>query len=473
MNAPSKQIALYTALALLVLASARGGDWPQFRGPGGSGVAVNSSSLPAEIGPDQRVVYKVEVPPGHSSPVISGEKIFLTAVRDQKLLTMALDRGSGKTLWEVEAPYEKLEAIHGIGSHAQPSPATDGERVVSLFGSAGLFCHSVDGKPLWHVKMGHFNNDFGCGTSPIIVGDYVVLCQDHDTDSFLTAIDKRTGKTAWRTDRSEFPRNYCTPVLWDVGGKKQIVVAATLRIVGYDFATGEEMWTVRGLSRAVCMTPVVGGDGNLYAAGWSAGGDAGERISLDPWDTAKAADKNQDGALARDELPNGPVKQRYSQIDRDKIGGITRGEYDYYRGLFDKSRNVVMAIKPGASGESTNTHLLWEQEKHVPFCASPLYYEGRVFTVKDGGIVSCLDARTGKPTKQARVSAGGDYFASPVAGDGKVYLVSEDGKLTVLSAEESWQELGSEDFGEPVYATPALVDNRIYLRTAGHLYCFE
>ena len=144
--------------------------------------------------------------------------------------------------------FERLEEIHPSGSHATPTVAADGERVVSFFGSAGLFCYDANGKLQWQIPLGPFKNDFGSGTSPLIVDDRVILCQDHDTDSFLMSIDKQTGRIVWRIDRGEFPRNYCTPAIWTVNGKKQIVVAATLRIVAYDFETGEEVWTVRGVA---------------------------------------------------------------------------------------------------------------------------------------------------------------------------------------------------------------------------------
>ena len=461
------------AMALLLAKSANAADWPQFRGVNCSGRAESADKLPAEIGPETNVIWKTALPPGHSSPVVVGKRIYLTAVRGEQLLTIALDRSTGKVLWEVEAPHEKLEQIHRIGSLAQPTPAADGERVVSFFGSSGLYCYDAGGKLVWKRPMGPFNNEFGAGTSPIIVGDRVILCQDHDTDSFIEAFDKRTGKTIWRTDRSEFPRNYCTPVVWEVEGKRQIIVAATLRVVGYDFESGRELWTVRGIARTVCMTPVVGEDGMLYVAGWSAGGDAGERISVEPFDEAASRyDANGDRLLQEDELPDGAIKQRYPQVDRDKSGTITPAEYEYFRGLFDQSRNVVIAIKPGAEGDATKTHLLWENSKFVPFCSSPLYANGLIFTVKDGGICSCLDARSGEMLKYGRLGATKNYYSSPVTGDGKIYAINEAGQLSVISAEPKWQVLSSADFGEDAHATPAIVDGKIYLRTAGHLYCF-
>jgi len=130
------------------------GSWPQFRGPGGKGVADSEQKLPTEIGPEQNVVWKVSMPPGHSSPIVHGDRIYLTAVRGKALVTLGIDRNSGKILWEAEAPYQQLEKIHQIGSHAQATPATDGEHVVSFFGSSGLLCYATDGRLLWHIPMG-------------------------------------------------------------------------------------------------------------------------------------------------------------------------------------------------------------------------------------------------------------------------------------------------------------------------------
>jgi outer membrane protein assembly factor BamB len=464
-----------TGIACLLAAIvAAAGDWPQFRGPGSAGLAVGSQPLATEIGPQSHVAWRTPLPPGHSSPVVFGERIFVTGVRDGQLLTIALDRRSGKPQWERAAPHDWLEEIHRIGSHAQCTPTADADGVVVFFGSCGLFCYDHAGSVKWQRRMGPFKNDFGAGSSPIIDGDLVILAQDHDTDSFVMALDKRTGDIRWQTDRSEFYRNYCTPVLSDNAGRRQIVLAGTLRAVGYDLHTGREAWTVRGLSRTVCMTPTIGDDGTLYVAGWSAGGDEGERIAIPPYaEYAPAYDKNGDGQFVEAELSPGAVLQRFTQFDRDKDGAISKTEFEDFRGLFDQSQNVVMAIEPGAAGEATGSHVRWKQPKLVPFCASPLAIPGLVFTVKDGGIVQSLDGKTGKPAKQGRLEANGDYYASPVSGDGKVYLFDQQGRSTVLSAKDRWEILHTADFEEDIYATPALVDGRIYLRTAAALYALE
>lgn len=464
------------ALWFTVADFADAADWTRFRGSSGTGLAQAADKLPAEIGPGQNQIWRSELPPGHSSPVIVGNRIFVTGVRgdsEKELFTICLDRATGTIQWEARAPYKKLEEIHTIGSHAQSSPCADADCVVSFFGSSGVYCYDHSGKLLWNKPMGPFNNNFGAGSSPLIVGDRVILCQDHDLDSFLMAFDKQTGDILWKKDRSEFPRNYCTPILWDNNGKPQIVIAATLRVVGYDLETGNEAWTVRGIARMVSCSPTVGDDGKLYVAGWAAGGDDNERIGVESFDSvAELNDTDKSGTLEESELKEGPIYQRFTQADRNKDGKLTKAEYEFFRKLFADGKNLVLSIKPGANGEATDSHVVWRHSRLVPFCASPLYVNGLIFTVKDGGVLQCLDAGTGKQLKQQRLQASKSYYASPVSGDGKIYLLDEIGQLTVLKANDQGEVLHTAEFKEDVYATPALVDGRIYLRTAKALYCF-
>lgn len=460
-------------VVILLVRPARGADWPQFRGPNCCGRAATDARLPAKIGPGCNVLWKTTLSPGHSSPVIVGNRVYLTAVENKRLLTIALDRKDGHVLWRAEAPAHALEKVHQIGSHAQSSPAADAEGVVSFFGSCGLFCYDRDGKLRWRRLMGPFKNEFGAASSPVIAGSRVLLCQDHDQGSFLLALDRRTGAPLWKTDRSEFLRGFCTPVIWDSAGRKQVVVAGTLRVAGYDLESGKEVWTVRGIARTICATPALGEDGRLYLSGWAAGGDVGARIKVEPFDSViKKLDKNGNGKLEKSELTSGPMAERFPQVDLDKDGSITRAEYERFRGLFALGQNSLVAIRPGGKGDVTGSHVVWKNTRNVPFCASPLYLGGLVYTVKDGGILACIDARDGKELRRERLPGGGNYYSSPVAGDGKVYLLSQRGRVAVVQAGREGKLLFAGDFEEDIYATPALVDGHIYLRTSGHLYCF-
>jgi outer membrane protein assembly factor BamB len=463
---------LAIAAAAIVVSPVFTEPWPQFRGLLGK-ASADGRALPDAIGPGRNVIWKVSLPAGHSSPIVHGDRIYLTAVRDAALLTIALDARDGKLLWEAEAPHKKREKIHRIGSYSQATAATDGDCVVSFFGSSGLLCYEKTGKLRWHVPMGPFKNEFGAASSPLIVGDVVLLAQDHDEASFVMAVDRRSGKTLWRTDRSEFPCSFCSPALWETGGRRQLVVAGSLRVAGYDVESGKEVWTVRGLSRVVNMTPTVGPDGTLYVAGWAAGADADDHFDFPTFDEMLPKnDANKNGTLEADEIPEGPLKSRFPQIDRDKDGHATRREWEDMRRIFDAARNRLIAIKPGGSGDVTETHVLWERTKDIPYVSSPLCYRGLLFLAKDGGLIAAVDAKTGKSEKQERIVPGATYYSSPVGGDGKVYLCTQRGDVSVISAEPRWRVLSRSRFDEDIYATPAIVDGRIYVRTSGHLWCF-
>ncbi|MEI7699128.1 MAG: PQQ-binding-like beta-propeller repeat protein [Planctomycetia bacterium] len=452
--------------------SVRAEDWPQFRGPGSSGVSQSTRPLPVEVGKDSKVLWKTKLPTGHSSPAIHGDRIYLTAVDGEALVTMGLERATGTVLWKQKVPWESKEKFHTTGSLAQSSPATDGDVVISFFGSSGLYAWDRDGRLLWSHRMGPFRNDFGAGSSPVIDGDRVVLVQDHDLDSFIVVFDKQTGKELWRRDRSEFLRNYATPVIWNVDGKKQIVVLATLRIVAYDLESGEEVWSVGGVSRIINMTPVIGDDNTLYAACFSPGNEGDDRVTPLTIDELFAADSNQNGTIEESEFPDHPFKGRFSQLDRNKDEHLTKAEYEVTSRPHAEGRNVVMAIRPGGKGDITRTHVQWEHLRQIPYCPSPLFYRGALFLVKNGGILTVLKAENGEVLKQKRLRATQDYYASPVAGDGKVYLLNVNGELTVLNA-DTWDELHTVSLDGDAHATPAIADGRLYVRVGDLLYCFS
>lgn len=459
-----------TLVLLLIWTPTTGaGNWPQFRGTDGRAVATGQDKLPADIGPNRHLLWKTPLAKGHSSPVVFGDRVYLTSFRNRRLLTLAIDRHTGKIVWEAEAKYKKLESIHRIGSPATSSVATDGESIISFFGSSGLFCYDTAGNQRWHRPLGPFNNQFGATSSPLLVEDRIVCIQDHDTGAFLATYDLRTGKQIWRVERPNFRRNYGSPVIWTVDGKRQIVVTGTAHVMGYDLESGELVWTVRGVCRVISNTPVVGGDGNLYVAA-TGGGHTPPQPSFQQ--LLANADKNGNKLLETKELPNSPIRGFFYQFDRNANGSLDETEYESIREIYSLSKTVALAIKPGGRGDITKSHVLWESTKSIPRNASPLYVNGTLFLAKDGGIVTAIDAKTGKTIKQGRLSGTGKSYSSPVSGDGKIYVLNERGDLSVITAEPAWKQIAEAHFGEDVYATPAIANGRIYIRTVKHLYCF-
>jgi hypothetical protein len=288
------------------------------------------------------------------------------------------------------------------------------------------------------------------------------------------AVRLSDGETVWETARPEFIANFVTPVIWSVAGQRQVVVPGSLHAVGYDLETGNEVWRVRGLSWSVVSTPVIDEKGVLYVNAMAPGEREGA-IPLPPYDEALTQfDHDQTGTFNKQEFEGfGPRSGFFRTLDRNKDGEITRDEYQYVDSLWSNSQDVLIAIRPGGRNDITDTHVAWQHHRSLPFCPSPLYYAGHIYTFKDLGIVNCLDADTGKRVaRERRISGRQSYYSSPVVGDGKIYIASERGDFSVITAEPDWRELSHERFDEDFYATPAIVDGRIFARTTETLYCF-
>jgi outer membrane protein assembly factor BamB len=447
--------------------------WPQFRGPGGLSVA-NEGRPPVHFGPSSNVLWKTSLPSGNSSPCIWGDRIFITGYDKPKLQTLCLERATGKILWQKGAPASEIEPSHRIGSPACPTPATDGERVYVYFGSFGLLCYDYEGRELWRKPIPIPVVEFGSSSSPILAGDRLILNCDQDVNSFLVALNKRTGAEFWKKDRGEFRRGFATPLVWRHDGLEELVVPGSLWLRSYDLADGKERWTYRGTSRVACSSPVAG-DGMLFSASWNVGGDEGERITMPRFSEVVAEyDQNKDGKFTIDEIPKGPVRERFTQIDVNKDKMVTEEEWNGMAEAFAKAENAVIAIRAGGHGDITKTHLAWKQTRSLPYVSSPLFYKGRLHTIKNGGLASCYEAKTGKVLYQdERLGAPGDYYASAVAADGRVYAVSQKGMVTVLEAADYLNVIARNDLKEDVMATPAIVENNIFIRTSEHLYGFR
>lgn len=466
------------ALTLLLSLSATADDalvWPRFRGPNGSGIAATADP-PVELGPEKNVKWKVDVPSGLSSPIIVGDLLVLTAVDDGKLYTIAYNRADGHEAWRTQAPAKALEPVHETeGSPAASTPATDGQRIVSYFGSSGLFCYDLAGKELWKIEMPKASTlgNYGTGVSPIIADGLVVLLRDDGRDPHIMAIDIATGKPKWDKKRAS-RGGFSTPVLWDTPEGKQIVAAGHFKLIGYDLATGAEKWFTMGMPSATCASPVTA-NGNLYFAAWSPGSSEDMAFTPPPFGLVLLGDRNGDGTLSRDELSLPQLKPFFDTIDANKDDKITREEWESMLALLAAAKNSAFVLTPGGAGDVTESHIKWRKTGGLPYVPSAIVYEGQYVMVKDGGIVTAYDAATGEQLYQKRAVAAGKYYASPVAANGHIYFASlGDGVVTVLKAGTKSPEVVAQSppFNERIAATPAIAGNTIYIRTAGHLYAF-
>ncbi len=439
------------------------------------GVARDPQPLPGNFDEGAELVWRVELPAGNSTPCVCGDSIYLTTYQAEplELATVALERQTGKVRWRHVVPVETLEKFHPAGSPASCSPACDGRRVFAFFGSYGLLCYDLQGQLLWTKRMGPFQDEFGAASSPVLVDDLVIINQDHDVNSFIMAIRADSGETAWETSRAEFVRSYSTPLIIDVDGRKQIVVAGSLQLTGYDAASGERLWWVNGLSRIVDSTPCFA-DGRVYVATWTPGGDESDRIKMEPYaDALLTYDANGDGKVGEDELPAGEIQTRFFRMDLNQDKLLDAAEWAKYSRVFDLAQNAAMSVNPRGTGDLT-AGIEWTYRRSLPTVPSSVVYQGALYMVKDSGIVTSLDATTGEPIQQGRAAGPGNYYASLVAGDGKVYLCSERGVVTVLAvADRSWEILASHDFGERIMATPVIDQGEFFLRTDAALRCYR
>ena len=473
-------------LAILVVATAvsfaaSDTDWSRFRGPNGTGIS-NTSGLPAEFGPDKNVVWKTTVPSGHSSPVLTDTRIFMTGAEGQKLFVLALDRATGKELWRQEVPRRNSERLENVNGPASPSPVTDGERVFAFFQSFGLIGFTADGKELWRMPLGPFNMFYGFGASPILVDGTLILPVYQDTGSYLLGVDPRTGKQRYKIDRPGVISGYSTPTVYQPkDGGKQILIPESFQLSAYDARDGRRVWWVRGLACEMKSVVSIEGD-TAWINGWGfPQNQPGTQVPTIPFEEGlRVYDKNKDGVIAEDEVTGGPPaldkmlspKYGFPAFDGNRNHQLDAGEWGVMRSML-AAENGLLAIKLGGKGDVTEGAIKWKYQRPVPQVPSTLVYKGVLFMVNDSGILLSIDPATGTVLKQGRLKGAIDkYFASPVGADGKVFLVSQDGTASVVDAKGDWTTLSVNPLDDEVFATPAIADGKIYLRTKSTLYAF-
>ena len=360
-STPSALLAWFLLFSCASLAPAE--NWPRFRGPEGNAVSTESP-LPERWNRMKNIAWSVEIPgEGSSSPIVWGKRIFVTSAFDDgaRRAVHCLDRDTGRIVWSREITDEWPELTSSMTGHAAATPVTDGRCVVAFFGNAGVVCHDFAGRRRWHVRLGRFESELGLASSPILIGDTVILVCDHDGDrfnsfdSFLIALDLETGKQRWKTDRRGLYRSWSTPILIPGSdGADQLIVNGQDALRAYDPKNGRALWQVDGMTGWVTPSPVFGA-GLLFATSGK----------------------------------NGPT----------------------------------LALR--LDGDRPVPQVVWKQERVGPYVCSPLLYHGRLYTHTEQGILTCRDAVTGKVAYRTRlpgkftaspVAGAGKIYASNEAG---------------------------------------------------------
>jgi outer membrane protein assembly factor BamB len=448
-------------------------DWSRFRGPNGAGIA-DERGLPTEFGPTRNVVWKTPLPPGHSSPVVSGDRIFVTGFDNGALVTLSLDRATGRIIWRGKVPRRRTLHLDKRNHPASPTPVADGDNVIAFFQDFGLVSYDRTGRERWRMELGPFSNAYGMASSPVVADGLVILVCDHNAGSYMIAVDKDSGRLRWRVERPEAKTGHSTPVVYrPAGGPVQLLVPGSFYLTAYALATGEKIWWVKGLAFEMKATPVLH-DGVVFIHGTSSSSFTdgyGQKIPSFT-DLRAEHDKNADGRFVPDEVPDPLAKRWFKLMDLNADGALDPDEWAYYQAA-RASRGGMWAYRLGGRGDMTEASTLWHYDRSVPQLPSPLLYNGVLYMVNDGGIMTALDPATGKALTQARTREAVDaYYASPVAADGKILIVSELGRVVVLKADGNLTVAAVNDLDDLCYATPAVADGRWYIRTQSALYAF-
>ena len=454
-------------LILSATLTAGGSDWPRFRGPNGSGVS-QATGLPTSFGPEENLIWRAGLPPGGSSPVLSGNRLFLTGHDNKLLVVLCFDAATGKLLWRREIEKARTERQTSPNDPATPTPVTDGRNVYVLFPEFGLVSYTVGGRERWRALLGPFNPPHGMAASPILAGGNVILAADQVSESFIAAFRASDGGLVWKKPRPALVGGYSTPVLYQpLHQTTQVLVSSPLELAAFSPATGEKLWSAGRMGVVPISLPIVGSDLVFVNNG-----------SVPPFEDLAItfkADKDGDRKLTPEEFPDPAFREAVLSIDRvhgNGDGAIEAAEWNGALNLM-QGLNALVAVQPGA-GVATESRERWRLTKGLSDVPSPLFYKGVLYLVKDGGIVTALSPKTGDILKQTRLRGALDkFFASPVAGDGKIYFTSQSGKIAVLQASSDLDLMAVNDLEEECYATPAIADAGLYVRTRQALYYFS
>ena len=456
--------------ALIFAAGLQAESWLRFRGPNGTGIAPRKTVEKPSL--EDNLLWKTPLPPGHSSPIVAADKIYLTAVDRERLYTLALDRETGRILWRREAPRPRRSTMHEQNSPASGTPAGDGENVYVFFGDYGLLAYGPDGGERWRVPLGPFVNIRGMAASPIVVGDKLIVTLDDDSGhSALLALDSASGREIWRADRAEFRKSFSIPAVYRTeNGPAQLLVPGSFSLSSYSLETGAEVWRAGGFCWQPKAVPMLDA-ARVYFNCQGAGPDANAGQYPEHADAIERFDGNGDGLLSEAEF-YARRRSKFFEYDFNRNGHLEKDEWDFFRARM-ATQPGVFAVRLGGKGDVSATHVEWVVERPMGNVPSPLLYDGVIYSIRNAGILSSIDAASGKIVKQGRLpEAMGAYYASPVAAGGRIYFLDLDGALTVVRAGAQWEVVHTLQLNEGAKATPAIAGGRLYVRTRKNLYCF-
>jgi len=465
-------------LALLTASDPTPGEVPQwggFRGNNGAGLSL-AQGLPASLDPETNLVWRVDVPSGYSSPTVAGKDLYLTGSDGKsKLYTLCLDADTGETRWQRELGYDGSRP--GANSPAAPSPVTDGERVYTLFHHLGLVVYDREGEELWRKPIGPFNIPHGMSTSPVLWGDLVILQVDQDQNAYLIAWDRRTGAERWKVERPGVTHSYATPAVFaPADGRPQLVVSGSFQIAGYDLEKGEKLWWVDGAAWQSKSIPVFAENRCLVNSFMPTLADMQMPAFSGEFEEV-LVERDLDGneKISKSEWEDARLHQIWFIFDLDGDDELDATEWEFALSA-NKAYGGLFAIDMGGKGDVTASHVKWklDDRRELSDVTSPVVVGGTMFTIREGGLLAAFDVASGELVKQERVGESDEYYASPVAGDGKLYLASLSGQLAVVRAEPEWELLGTSRLeDQELWATPALAGRQVYVRGKTALFCFE
>lgn len=411
---------LFSSLLLLVFShSAMGANWPAWRGPNGDGTCTEAN-LPLTWSTTENVVWKAALPDrGNSTAVIWGDKVFITQAieAEGKRMLLCFDKKSGKLLWEKGAIYKEPELTHATNPYCSASPATDGERVVVSFGSAGIFCYDLDGKELWkRTDLGKLHHIWGNASSPVLAGDRIFLNFGPGENTALLCFDKKTGKTLWKHDEpggasgegdnKKWLGAWCDPILRKVGARYELLMGYPGRACSFDPMTGKEWWTSQGLTPLVYNSPVYA-DGVVYImCGYGGAG---------------------------------------------------------------------LAVKAGGNGDVTQANRVWQLPKIPQRIGSGVIHDGYYYILTDGGLAECRNLKTGEVVFNERLKGPGptgqNWSSLVLSADGHCYAVNQGGDGFVFKANPKFELLATNSLGEKVIGSVAVSDGLLFIRGHKNLWC--